>query len=287
MILKPMLAATLENIEDLKFPVYGSPKLDGIRCIIHNGEGLTRKLKTIPNKYVKNILSHNSFILNDYDGELIVGNTFQETTSAIMSFEGTPKFTYHIFDYIDNGNYNDRFLMHSHPKLDFVKIVRQTYLINIDELEDFEIDCLADGYEGVILRRADGFDRYKFGRSTINEAYLMKLKRFHDDEAEIIGFEERLHNDNILETDNLGHAKRSSKQEGMVLANTLGAFLVYHPTFGGFSIGTGITDEQRKEIWNNREKYLGKRLKFKYQECGIKDKPRFPVFLGFRHKDDL
>lgn len=285
--MKPMLAATIEDVNDLKFPLYGSPKLDGIRCLIYNRRGLTRKLKPIPNKYIKNVLKQYSNVLEDYDGELLVGNNFQETTSAIMSFEGNPKFTYHIFDYIDSRNYYNRFLLKQHPKLSFVRVVPQTYLNNINELEEFEINCLADGYEGVVLRRADGLDRYKFGRSTINEAYLLKLKRFFDDEAEIIGFEERLHNDNILEIDNLGYAKRSSKQNGMILTNTLGAFLVYHITFGSFSIGTGITDEQRKEIWNNKEKYLGKRIKFKYQQLGIKNKPRFPVFLGFRHKDDF
>lgn len=285
--MKPMLAATIEDVNVLKFPLYGSPKLDGIRCLIHNGEGLTRKLKPIPNKYIKSVLKQYSDVLDNYDGELLVGSNFQETTSAVMSFEGTPKFTYHIFDYIDSGNYNRRFLLKQHPILSFIRVVNQTYLSNIKELEEFEIECLSDGYEGVILRRADGLDKYKFGRSTINESSLLKLKRFKDDEATIVGFEERLHNSNTLEKDNLGHAKRSSKKDGMVLANTLGAFLVKSKKFGEFSIGSGMNDEQRLEIFNNKEKYIGKTIKFKYQECGIKDKPRFPVFLGFRHKDDF
>lgn len=286
--MKPMLAATIEDVNDLKFPLYGSPKLDGIRCLIHNGEGLTRKLKPIPNKYIKSVLKQYSDVLDNYDGELLVGDNFQETTSAVMSFEGTPKFTYHIFDYIDTKeSYARRFLLLRNPKLDFIKFVEQKPIITLEQLQEYEKLCLINGYEGVILRRADGLDRYKFGRSTINEAYLLKLKRFKDDEATIIGFEERLHNSNTLEKDNLGHAKRSSKKDGMVLANTLGAFLVKSKKFGEFSIGSGMNDEQRLEIFNNKEKYIGKTIKFKYQECGIKDKPRFPVFLGFRHKDDF
>ena len=35
---KPLLAHTVDSIETVQFPVMASPKLDGIRCLIVNGE---------------------------------------------------------------------------------------------------------------------------------------------------------------------------------------------------------------------------------------------------------
>ena len=43
----------------------------------------------------------------------------------------------------------------------------------------------------------------------------------------------------------------------------------------------------RMEIWSNQEKYLNQIIKYKYFSVGVKDKPRHPVFQGFRHLDDM
>jgi DNA ligase-1 len=48
-----------------------------------------------------------------------------------------------------------------------------------------------------------------------------------------------------------------------------------------------LNDELRLSIWENPEKYLGKLIKYKYQNFGIKVAPRLPVFLGFRDESDL
>jgi len=39
---KPMLAATIEDIHQIKFGVMASPKLDGIRCLIINNKAVSR-----------------------------------------------------------------------------------------------------------------------------------------------------------------------------------------------------------------------------------------------------
>jgi len=54
-----------------------------------------------------------------------------------------------------------------------------------------------------------------------------------------------------------------------------------------FKIGTGFDDTTREFIWKNKESYIGKIVKYKTQLHGSKDKPRFPVFLGFRHEEDF
>lgn len=292
--MKPMLA-TKVDLEKLRFPCYASPKLDGIRCIIVNGVPLTRTLKEIPNHYVRNVLKKHADALEGFDGELVVGDPrspscFNTTSSAIMRFDGEPDFKFMVFDHVSSGTWYKRWVeqlmlsINRHPP--FVEFVKQVGVENLEQLDVLENQFTDDGYEGVMLRDPKGL--YKFGRSTMNEQYLMKLKRFEDFEAEVIGFEEKMHNENELEKDNLGHAKRSSKADGMVPAGVLGALICRSDNYlCSFNVGSGFDDATKKEIWDNQDKYMGKLAKIKHQPAGAKDKPRFPTFLGWRSKEDI
>lgn len=300
--MKPMLSADIsDNLDKLVYPVYASAKLDGIRCIIKDGKPVTRTLKTIPNRFVQNYLS--SYLFQQLDGELIVGaandkNVMQKTTSGCMSFDGEPDFTFWIFDFYTeyDQKYSTRLDMlresftemsNSKPAglqtYSRLKLLNQKLIPNEQELLTFEQETLANGYEGVMLRNPDGL--YKFGRSTIKEGYLLKLKRFQDSEALVIGAEELMHNANEATVDNLGHTKRSSQQSGKIPGDTLGALLVRDVATGiEFSIGTGFTAQQRDELWQLHcsGTLVGKFAKYKHFPSGVKQAPRFPVFLGFR-----
>ena len=147
----------------------------------------------------------------------------------------------------------------------------------------FEEECLEAGYEGVMIRDPNG--PYKNGRSTEKEGFLLKLKRFEDAEATILGFEERQHNGN--EKDDSG--KRTTHKAGKTGLGTLGAIKVMglNGIYKGvlFDIGTGFDDAQRADIWRNLDVFQGRTVKFKYFPSGSKDKPRFPVFLAFRPEE--
>ena len=113
---RPMLAATAEKLKDVKLPTWGSVKLDGIRCELiespRTGRRLacSRSLKPIPNIHIRKTIEESNLPLG-CEGELIVGENFQDTASAVMSVGGEPDFTYHIFDYIGAGqNYYPRLL---------------------------------------------------------------------------------------------------------------------------------------------------------------------------------
>ena len=54
-----------------------------------------------------------------------------------------------------------------------------------------------------------------------------------------------------------------------------------------FKCGTGFDDALRKEIWNNKEDYLGRLASIRYMSVGSKDLPRVPSFIGWRDKDDM
>lgn len=284
---KPMLASPAD-LNNLRFPLLASPKLDGIRAVVINGVLMSRSLKPIPNKHVQKLFS----AYEHFDGELIVGeptakNCFNVTTSGVMSVEGEPDVTFHVFDHV--ADHTSRYSLRAKRlkaanKAKRLVLVPQTLVNSVEELLALEEKCLNEGYEGLILRDPDA--GYKFGRSTAKEGILLKLKRFQDDEAHIVGLVEQMHNGNEATTNELGRTKRSSHKENKTGKNTLGAFQVLWKGIE-FEIGTGMDDELRQRVWDNREKYIGKLVKFKYFPVGVKDKPRHPVFLSFRDERDL
>lgn len=286
---KPMLAGKAD-LDNIQFPVMASPKLDGVRVIVYNGTVYSRNFKRIPNDHVQALFGRKE--CESFDGELIVGDAtsdtvFQATTSGVMTGAGKPDVTFHVFDYA--GSIHHFSSRHSElkkraHKLKHVKVVPHVWIEDIDELTAYEEECVAQGYEGIMIRDPQG--KYKHGRSTTKEGGLLKIKRFEDDEAVVIGAEELMTNNNEQELDNLGHKVRSSKKEGLVPAGKLGALIVKHKTFGEFKIGSGFTEDARIKLWHERDELKGRLAKFKYQPSGVKDKPRFPVFLGFRNKID-
>lgn len=292
MITRPLLAATLDDVSNLSFPVLATPKLDGIRVLKIDGKAVTRKFKPVPNKHIRTLLEKH--LPDGIDGELMTPGTFNDIQSKVMSFDGEPEFSFYAFDYVKddiNKPYKERIkdlqkdLTKKKVPFPVVVLVPET-IENEAALLTYEKACLKDGYEGVMLRRPDG--KYKCGRATLKEQILLKLKRFYDAEAVVIGFEEKMQNENEQERDEFGLAKRSSKKDGLKPANTLGALLVEDLKTGvKFGIGSGFDDELKKEIWLHQRKYKNKIVKYKYQSVGVKDAPRFPVFLGFRSKLDM
>ena len=283
---KPMLASPFDEAL-LKFPVLASPKLDGVRAIVRGGVVLSRALKPIPNKWVQQRFSH----LEHFDGELIVGasnhpDVLRTTTSGVMRVEGEPDVSFHVFDHVENHArlYTVRYdLLEEDTEIN-VFVVPQHELMNTFELNAFEHEVLAEGYEGVMLRRSDA--PYKFGRSTAREGCLLKVKRFHDDEFEIVGFEEEMFNANEATTSELGRTKRSSHKANKIPKGRLGALVLkYGDTT--FNCGTGFNDAERENIWAERESYLGKLAKIKYFAHGIKEVPKLPSFLGIRDERDM
>jgi DNA ligase-1 len=289
--MKPMLA-TKALVRQLRYPLLASPKLDGIRCLIKDGKPVTRSLKPVPNKHVRNILSIDA--LHGLDGELIVGGeteaqAFNTTSSGVMSIGGMPDVKFWVFDFFDSDLGFERRLRKAEMvarQSDHVVIVRHTIISNWDALQAYEQDCVQLGFEGVMLRDPSG--PYKHGRSTVKEGWLLKLKRFDDGEAKIVGVNPLMSNLNEQTINALGQKERSSKKSGMVQKELMGNIEVVDITTGtSFEIGTGFTQSQRVEFWERRESVVGKIVKYKSQKSGVKEKPRFPVFLGFRFAEDF
>jgi DNA ligase 1 len=289
--MRPMLAcSTIPRTDELKYPLLASPKLDGIRCLMVDGLAMSRNMKRIPNKHVFEVLKE--LKLHGLDGELMLadGADFNSVQSAFMSESGEPNFVYNVFDDFSDPKLpfvlraargSQKVALLNSP---FVRWVHQEQMSTPAELETFWATCVEMGYEGVITKSPSS--QYKFGRSTFNQQWMMKLKTFSDAEAVVIGYEEMLHNANDAEENELGYTKRSHAQDGMVATDMLGALVVRLGT-KEFKIGTGFTMEQRQSLWLVRKDLLGTLTKFKYQELSKYGIPRFPVWLGFRNQGDL
>ena len=114
------------------------------------------------------------------------------------------------------------------------------------------------GEEGVMINIVDA--PYEFKRTN----NLLKVKKMNDIDLPILDFEE-------------GTGKNAGK---------LGALITEYKGFP-LKVGSGLTDELREKIWNNKEEYRGLTMSIQYfeettnQEGGIS--LRFPVFLDFRY----
>ena len=313
---RPMLAPlnspadTPTFFKDIIFPVLASPKLDGIRAVVKTVDVfkydstlesvkygskisvLSRKLKQLPNMFVQQRFGIEALL--EMDGELVVGEpndpmVYNKTQSYVMSVEKDADFKFFVFDYACEDSAGEPYFrrldvisdfINKLPKSMNVHLLEQKHCENIDDLLEYENEQLSNGFEGIMFRNPIG--HYKHNRATYRENLIYKLKRFSDNEAKIIDFKERLHNTNEVEIDETGYTSRSSKSDGLIPTGMVGGFIC---DFNGMEIVAApgvLTHSQLISIWENRDRYIGKYVKFRSFGHGVKDKPRFPRVIGFR-----
>jgi len=298
---KPMLAVDCGGVGKLTFPLVISPKMDGVRAIKSDTCVLARSLKPIPNVRVQELLRD---LPTGLDGELLAGNpcapdVYRKTVSMVMSDDApVDGLVFHVFDIQEDRPWEER---HAHLCAMFygleagaaITLVPQVTVYNLEELLTYEAKWVGVGYEGMIARTPGS--PYKHGRSTAREGFLLKVKRFVDAEAVVIGVTELMHNGNEAKTNALGHTERSHKKAGLVGAGVMGTLVVRDVKTGvEFEIGTGFTAQERADIWyayqtsghSKKAHPLGRLAKYKHFPRGAKDKPRHPVFLGWRDSRD-
>jgi DNA ligase 1 len=294
-----MLAADCKGLtHNLRYPVLASPKLDGIRAYVGTDGLYSRNHKLIPNMHVQETLETLSPCL---DGELVVGPpngpaVFLETSSGVMSIHGEPEFTFYVFDCWTDGlsiaeagyvrRITDAKVLVRASRVKNAKTLEYVTCTSERALLDYETAMVQAGYEGVMVR--DPNSPYKFGRSTLKEGGLVKIKRFEDAEALVVGFKELQRNDNPAILNAIGYVERSSHKANKRSAGTLGALTCQLPgTDLTFDVGAGFTGAQRDELWAERDTLIGRLCKYTYFPTGSKERPRFPVWKGFRHFDDM
>ena len=301
-----LAASEIPTAEQVVLPVVASFKLDGIRSPITGGIAKSRKMLSLPNRFMQGWVKRNQWHLNGLDGEMIVGppnltTTFNTTTSGIMSADGEPDFKFYVFDKWDHGSQStsvrnawlrDYFESLPTEVRSRLVLVEQRIIYTLDELRAYYDLALELGYEGLILRKLSA--PYKFGRSTILEGVALKWKEFIDYTCVVVSVKQGMKNNNEKVRDELGRAKRSTAKAGKVPVEEVGGFVVEciekeSVHYGmQFNCGPGpLTQNQLKQLWLERESVPGRKLRVKSQKLGGKTLPRFPGFYGWLHDMNL
>jgi DNA ligase-1 len=294
-VFSPMLAVNYEKVKSLRYPKMGSPKLDGIRAVVQNGTIVSRNLKPIKNDFIRELLS--SPVLEGLDGELIVGDptaedVFRTSTSGVMTKEGEPDFKFCVFDkYHPTARFEDRLDMAGEALdkfgLQYLSLVPHYHIRDEGDIDEYESSFLEAGYEGMMLRCPDGL--YKQGRATPTEQTLLKVKRFLDEDAEVIGYVEEKTNAHLDKVQDInGEWARPTGKGTTIGKGTLGKLIVRDLKTGiEFGVGSGFKKQDRIDLWKNPDELIGKIIKYKYFPVGIKEAPRFPTFIYFRDRSDM
>jgi ATP-dependent DNA ligase len=220
------------------------------------------------------------------DGELCAGDPtaeggFHRTSSVVKKADrdaGDTKL--YVIDYVDRGgsllDLRARIGRLQERTLDreSVVLIKQTLIKTVAQLQAYEADAVADGWEGVMLRRADqGVYPQKSGksnRSTLNEFYLARLKRFEHADAVIVSFHPLKHN---LNEERTATGARSTKKAGKVVDATKVGSVTLRDVATGVEFDTTVGAEALRS-WSGWASAVGQTVRYKYQKVGTKDRPR-------------
>jgi DNA ligase-1 len=297
---KPFLAPNEQvELKDIPLPLLVSYKLDGIRCIFKDGQMFSRALKQFPNIQLRKRFEHLTALSKDkniiLDGELLAKSiTFNELSGLTrqLDHELPEDLYFYCFDYIEGNNFytefKDRIInIYKVEKEQKLKFLPQYLMRDYTDIEQLFKEALDYGCDGLILRNPEG--RYKFGRATVKENLIYKLKPFQTFDAKIIdiiqGTEVRAGAEK--KTNELGNSVTSKKKADRVLVNRACDFVVMYEG-KQLRVSIAMTNEEKEEVWCNREKYIGKWIEYKAMIVGMKKDglPRHPTTLRFREDKD-
>lgn len=266
---KPMLAHEYEkHKKKIKTDsVFIQPKLDGVRCLynVKTSELVSRNGKPIFG--MEHIIEELQTVTFDdsvewLDGELYLhGENFESISSATRRTKNISnrKMQFHVFDVVSEKGFFERtkafpFLI----GLKNVTVVQHSNHPNDEsKIEEVHDQYVSLGYEGIMIRLPGIGYEHKRSYS------LLKYKKFIQEEFVVIGF---------------------SKEE---FEETLGAVVLQSKDKKTFEARPAMTNEQKKHIWENQSDFMNNIATVKFQERTEYGVPRFPVLLGFRHKDDM
>lgn len=252
-------------------PYIVQPKYDGVRCravpITTGPTGEEYILLSSEENVIYSVPHLNSIFAKlklrcELDGELYChGMSFEQivsiTSRTVNLHQDYGKIQFHCFDIVnDQPQLRRQLLIESLRGLSpYIQIAPFYLCENLDDVLRAYDKVIEQGYEGIIVRHQ--LNLYERKRSTL----VMKFKPKKEDDYEIVGVTEEIDKD--------GSPK-----------DTLGALVCRSGDGNVFSVGTGFTDDRRKELWEGRDLIIGQRATVKYQHITTGNKvPRFPVFV--------
>lgn len=279
-----------EGLEKLPFKEYiMEPKLNGLRLLItphafspkervllsRNGHPLSADALETVEQQVMGYKPLQPYVI---DGELCViredgTNDWSKSVSIARSFvniKDATSLVYYVFDCIPRKEWDPSGLQHTqhrktweqrhkvledvlgNAKLPNVQLLPFERCRSYKHVMDTYADCVAGGYEGIMLKHRKSTYEYKRNASWI------KIKPEETEDLEIVGFNE-------------GNGR---------LKGTLGSLDVTRKNV--VTSVSGIPDAMRDFIWENRDSLMGTMVEVSYQMLSPDKKLLFPRFKRLR-----
>lgn len=263
---------------------YVNPKLDGERALWYNNKLWSRSGKEIV--AVPHIVEElrAKYLNRNLDGELYFhGRSFQEIHKSVGRKVNVVKsdIQYWIFDVVDTTClFENRlnFLRSAIKESDFIKLCPARLLEKGEDINPY-----GETYEGSMLRNSKGLYVHKRSKD------LLKVKSFLDAEFEIVGTTQLFTKDKILlekwEPGALRYTDGRYYRNGNKHPEEMIGSLICKINDSTFEVGTGFDHETRNLFWKNPP--IGQFAKIKYQELTDDGKPRFPIFITLRDREDF
>lgn len=261
-------------------------KLNGINCSDLNNIMLSRQGKELSNLgHIIEQLNQLSFKGYYYNGELVRknvdnitnGENFRLTTSIVNSdAEDKTMIDFIVFDLLPIEEfYQGKSKLKYKERLKLLKQLKQ----ETEEKGLLNLNIPKIYYEGTDINVIDEYldlatQEDKEGLMAIKDCEwknkrhqgILKVKKFLTADCTITGYEEG-----------------DGKYKGL-----LGSFIIDYKG-NKVNVGSGYTDEQRQEYWNNKDKYINRVLEVKFKEETMDKKTKlislqFPTFVCIREE---
>lgn len=247
---QPMLSYSYNKMKHhLIFPAYIQPKLDGFRAIYHNKHLYSKTNKKF--NHVDKLISKINISKNIYlDGELVTDNINNLKALFSKNKPNIKNLKYYVFDMYDKNNPDLTFEQRLKilKKIKNINLVKTNIVNNNKQINNYLNIYLKNNYEGFVLKNKKGI--YKFGKNF----NVLTTKQFKTNKFKIVGFKKDLNNGIIFILKCLNSNK----------------------TFKSTVIGS---HNKRKELYNNRNKYLNKYVKVKYLDINNGCVTRNPIVI--------
>ena len=261
-------------------------KLDGFRSVVEINDGKIVAIRTRKGKLLSNLnelsikleealsqtghyIFDGELLMNDNDGRWTSGERFQQTSKQVSAKGQAHDVAFHIFDALPydefiNGKSDDKYskrreFIDSIDDNELVKVVPVLGTCTKDEISTWSDFATENNWEGVMLNDPSACYETKRHKG------LLKVKKMHTADLMIVGFEE------AIDGKNRGGLK---------------SLIVQLDDENTVNVASGLTEEQRVDIWANKDNYLGKIVEVKYFEETVNQNGgrslRFPIVLRFR-----
>lgn len=273
-----------DNDKKVKGDFILTTKLDGVRNVVIKENGLCKffsRQGQVMEGFVEIEKEFESLPDNMvYDGELLLKNDkglasddlYRETMKIVRKDGIKKNVEFHVFDALPLEEFQKgkskskcidrkKFLNNLLADKGFERIIEVPMLyVGSDKNKIMELldEAKKNNEEGIMLNKCSGLYECKRSKE------ILKVKVMQTCDVRVIGFEE-------------GSGVNKGRLGAMLIdykGNTVG-------------VGSGFKQDERIEIWNNQEKYLGKIIELQYFEESTNQNDnaislRFPVFKCFR-----